>query len=78
MPFSYLERIQGVLEEVPRGPTGPLGPVELAALSRAASSSGAASAAALPFSTWRRERGAASAPARPRGSGGAALSIAPR
>ena len=29
--FPYLERVQGVLEEVPRGPTGPLGPLELAA-----------------------------------------------
>ena len=30
--FPYLERVQGALEEVPRGPTGPLGPLELAAL----------------------------------------------
>jgi hypothetical protein len=30
--FPYMERIQGVLEEVPRGPAGPLGTLELAAL----------------------------------------------
>jgi hypothetical protein len=30
--FPYLERIQGVLDGVPRGPVGPLGPLELAAL----------------------------------------------
>ena len=30
--FPYLERIQGVLDGVPRGPVGPPGPLELAAL----------------------------------------------
>jgi hypothetical protein len=30
--FSYLDRMQGVLEGVPRGHVGPLGPLELAAL----------------------------------------------
>jgi hypothetical protein len=29
--FPCLERVQGVLEEVSRGPVGPLGPLELAA-----------------------------------------------
>ena len=30
----YLERVQGVLDGVPRGPVGPPGPLELAALIR--------------------------------------------
>jgi hypothetical protein len=30
--IPYLERVQWVLEEVPRGPVGPPGPLELAAL----------------------------------------------
>ena len=30
--FLYLERIQGVLDGMPRGPVGPPGPLELAAL----------------------------------------------
>ena len=30
--LSYLERVQGVLDGVPRGPVGPPGPLELSAL----------------------------------------------
>ena len=57
--FSYPpERIQGVLDGVPRGPVGPLGPLELAALigtagGGAPAGAGARFLAATPYCAWR-------------------------
>jgi hypothetical protein len=46
--FPYLERSQGVLDGVPRGPAGPPGPLELAALCSTTTST----PSAPPAASW--------------------------